>query len=90
MVFGFLVFGFLLALLIFSAVALVRTSMNRRPGVDPWDSRFLYNPNNLVFFGREHLTEKGLFWRNLFWLSLALFIGTLLLALLLKHFLWRP
>jgi hypothetical protein len=45
--------------------------MNRKPGVKLFDAAILGNPLAIQFFGRRFLTERGIFWRNVSWVSFS-------------------
>jgi hypothetical protein len=54
---------------------------NRKPGVELFDQRLMYNPFNVQFYGDEYLTLRGLKWRNLSWICYGSFAAILILLI---------
>lgn len=47
---------------------------NRKPEVKLLQARLLYNPFLMQFRGKYYLTEKGIYWRNLSWVFLVIYV----------------
>jgi len=78
---------FLLILFILGVIAQMLMIHNRKPGVNLFDRRLLFNPFNIEFFGRKYLTKKGIYWRNKSWLYFGIFVFIILLLFSAKLFL---
>jgi len=61
----------------------------RKPKVKLFDSKILFNPFNVQFFGQKYLTEKGIHLRNKSWLYISVFTVTILIFLCLKTLIFR-
>jgi hypothetical protein len=48
--------------------------VKRKPGVGLFEPRFVFNPFFLQLGGRRYLTDNGIYWRNVSWISAILFI----------------
>jgi len=74
---------FFFSLFLLCGVSQILMIFNRKPGVRLFQARFLYNPFAMQFRGRIYLTDRGLFWRNLSWISGALFTVAVLAGILI-------
>jgi len=72
--FRFVVFVVVVLLWILAVVAQILMVANRKSGVSLFQARLLFNPLIMQFLGRQYLTEKGIFWRNVSWASVAIFL----------------
>jgi len=57
---------------------------NRKEGVKLFESKFLFNPFNMQFFGQKYLTEKGIYWRSKSWLFYGVFVIAIIILLSLN------
>ena len=66
---GILAFlGFFLVICVF-LISQVLLLVNRKPGVKLFQARLLYFPFMMQFRASYYLTKKGVFWRNVSWVS---------------------
>jgi ABC-type branched-subunit amino acid transport system permease subunit len=73
-----IVFLFLLFLFFLFVATQIAMLLNRKPGVKLFDVSIFGNPFVIQYYGRRYLTERGIFWRNISWVALAVIIISLL------------
>ncbi len=72
--FRFAIFVIVILLWILAVVAQILMVTNRKSGVKLFQAQFLFNPLHMQLLGRRYLTEKGIFWRNVSWASVIIFL----------------
>ena len=70
------------ASIVFFQILMIR---HRNDGIKLFDSRLLFNPFNVQFFGKKYLTDKGLVYRNKSWIASGIFLITICLILIFGH-----
>lgn len=60
--------------------------VNRKPEVNLWDAKLLYNPFNIIFLSNS-LSAKGIFWRRVLGICVGVFSGMIVLAVFVKFYL---
>ena len=53
---------------------------NRKPGTKLFQLRLIVNPFFMQFGGRYYLSERGIYWRNISWISAVLFAMVIMLS----------
>jgi hypothetical protein len=65
----FIIFPAFIVFWIVNLFSQIMMIFNRKAGVRLFDASLFGNPFAIQFFGRKYLSKRGVFWRNISWMS---------------------